>query len=384
MLSSGLLISTMSLLAKKAGARGLKVSCTTSESEVLPKDFLNKLSKRESRTKCTLIPGDGVGPELMHSLRAVFNAANCPVDFEIFHFSEIDPTISSTLEDVAASIRKNKICLKGILATPNVSDTGELQTYNMKLRTALDLFANVVHVRSLPGVKTRHADIDCVIIREQTEGEFSALEHESVPGVVECLKITTARKSARIAKFAFDYATKNHRKKVTCVHKANIMKAGDGLFLKCCEDISKLYPRIEFEKMIVDNTAMQLVSNPNQFDVMVAPNLYGNILNNIACGLVGGAGVVAGAGYSDKIGVFEPGARHTFRSSTGTNTANPTATLLSGAKLLRHINLQSYSDKITRAVNEVLKNGNIRTEDLGGHSTTTDFTHAVISSMMSQ
>lgn len=149
-------------------------------------------------------------------------------------------------------------------------------------------------------------NIDCVIIREQTEGEYSALEHETVPGVVECLKVITAKKSARIAKFAFDYATKHNRKKVTAVHKANIMKLGDGLFLRSCEQMSKLYPRIEFEKMIVDNTTMQLVSNPHQFDVMVAPNLYGNIIDNIACGLVGGAGVVAGSSYSAENCVFEP------------------------------------------------------------------------------
>lgn len=360
--------------------RGLK-SSSIIQNDVLSEQFLKGLSKRESRTKCTLIPGDGVGPELMYSLEQVFQAANCPVDFETLDFSEVHPTMSVTLKDVTKSIQKNKICVKGILATPEFSHTGELQTLNMKLRKELDLFANVVHVRSLVGVKCRHTDIDCVIIREQTEGEYSALEHEAVPGVVECIKIITAKKSARIAKFAFDYAVKNQRKKVTCVHKANIMKLGDGLFLKCCEKISKLYPRIQFERMIVDNATMQMVSKPNQFDVMVTSNLYGNILNNIACGLVGGAGVVAGAGYSEKICVFEPGARHTFKEATGRNVANPTAILLCGAKLLRHINLKSYSDMITNAINDVLKKGKIRTKDLGGHSTTTDFTHAVIHSL---
>lgn len=360
--------------------RGLKVS-SVNQNEILSAQFLKGLSKRETRSKCTLIPGDGVGPDLMHSLYLVFDAAHCPVDFERLNFSEVNPTMSATLEEVITSIRKNRICLKGILATPDVSFTGELQTLNMKLRNNLDLFANVVHVRSLPGINTRHTNVDCVIIREQTEGEYSALEHESVPGVVECLKIITAKKSARIAKFAFDYAIKNQRKKVTCVHKANIMKLSDGLFLKCCEDISKLYPRIQFEKMIVDNATMQLVSHPEQFDVMVTPNLYGHILNNIACGLVGGAGVVAGAGYSDQIGVFEPGARHAFSGAVGKNLANPTAILLSGAKLLRHINLQSHSDKITNAINKVLIEGKVRTKDLGGQNTTTDFTYAVINSI---
>lgn len=253
-----------------------------------------------------MIPGDGVGPELMYSVQEVFKAANVPVDFETYFLSEINPVLSAPMEEVAKSIQKNKICLKGILATPDYSRTGELQTLNMALRNELDLYANVVHVRSLPGVKSRHSNIDCTIIREQTEGEYSALEHECVPGVVECLKIITAQKSMRIAKFAFDYATKNNRKKVTCVHKANIMKLGDGLFMRCCEEVAKLYPRMEFEKMIVDNTTMQMVSNPHQFDVMVTPNLYGNILDNIASGLVGGAGVVAGASYSPECVVFEP------------------------------------------------------------------------------
>lgn len=239
-------------------------------------------------------------------MQEVFKAVSVPVDFEPFFLSEVNPALSSPLEDVVASIQKNKICLKGILATPDFSRTGELQTLNMKLRNELDLYANVVHVASLPGVKTRHQGIDAVVIREQTEGEYSALEHETIPGVVECLKVVTEKKSLRIAKFAFDYAVKHNRKKVTAVHKANIMKLGDGLFLRSCEAMAKLYPRIHFEKMIVDNTTMQLVSNPHQFDVMVTPNLYGNIIDNIASGLVGGAGVVSGASYSAEHVVYEP------------------------------------------------------------------------------
>lgn len=168
----------------------------------------------------------------------MFKAAGIPVDFETHFFSEVNPILSASLEDVAGSIARNRVCLKGILSTPDYSHTGELQTLNMKLREALDLYANVVHVKSFPGIKSRHQNVDCTIIREQTEGEYSALEHEGVPGVVECLKIITEAKSKRIAKFAFDYATSNNRKKVTCVHKANIMKLGDGLFLKCCEEVS--------------------------------------------------------------------------------------------------------------------------------------------------
>ncbi|KAM3960641.1 isocitrate dehydrogenase [NAD] subunit beta, mitochondrial isoform 1-T1 [Aphomia sociella] len=335
-------------------------------------------ANKEGRIKCTLIPGDGVGPEMVYSVQEVFKAANIPVDFESFFFSEVNPTLSAPLEDVVNSIARNKICIKGILATPDFSHTGELQTLNMKLRNALDLYANVVHVKSLPNVKCRHHDVDCIIIREQTEGEYSALEHESVPGVVECLKIITAAKSERIAKFAFDYAVKMGRKKVTAVHKANIMKLGDGLFLRSCEEMAKLYPRIQFEKMIVDNCTMQMVSNPNQFDVMVTPNLYGNIVDNLASGLVGGAGVVAGASYSPECAVFEQGARHIFSGAVGKNIANPTAMLLCSANLLAHVNLHSYSKMIKNAINKVLSDGKVRTKDLGGQSTTKDFTYAVI------
>lgn len=332
----------------------------------------------DSRVNCTLIPGDGIGPEMVYAVQEVFKAAGVPVDFESYFFSEVNPTLSAPLEKVAASISKNRVCLKGILATPDYSHTGELQTLNMKLRNELDLYANVVHVKSLPGVKSRHTNVDCVIIREQTEGEYSALEHETIRGVVECLKIVTATKSQRIAKFAFDYATKNKRKKVTAVHKANIMKLGDGLFLRSCEEMAKLYPKIEFERMIVDNCTMQMVSNPQQFDVMVTPNLYGNIVDNLASGLVGGAGVVAGASYSADCVVFEPGARHTFSEAVGKNVANPTAMMLCSAKLLNHVNLPAYGEMIRNAVNKVLLDGKVRTKDIGGQSNTQEFTYAVI------
>uniref|UniRef100_A0A1A9W3T5 Isopropylmalate dehydrogenase-like domain-containing protein n=1 Tax=Glossina brevipalpis TaxID=37001 RepID=A0A1A9W3T5_9MUSC len=292
-----------------------------------------------NRTTCTLIPGDGVGPELVQCLQEVFKAADVPVDFECYFLSEVNPVLSAKLEDVIASIRKNKVCIKGVLATPDYSNVGELQSLNMKLRNELDLYANVVHARSLPGVKTRYQDIDIVVIREQTEGEYSALEHESVPGIVECLKIITAKKSMRIAKFAFDYAIKNSRKKVTSVHKANIMKLGDGLFLKSCEDMAKLYPRIEFQKMIVDNTTMQIVSHPHQ------------------------------------------GARHTFSEAVGKNVANPTAMFFCGTKLLRHINLPTYSEMLTNAIIRVLSEGKVRTKDLGGYATTQEFTRAVIANI---
>lgn len=340
--------------------------------------FPSAVTDSNQRRTCTLIPGDGVGPELMTSVESVFNAAGVPIDFEVYFLSEIHTALSAPIKDVAESIRRNKICLKGTMATPDVSTTGELETLNRKLRRELDLFANVVHVCSHPGVQTRHQNIDIVIIREQIEGEYSALEHVSVDGVVECLKIVTAERSRRIAKFAFDYATKHGRKKVTAVHKANIMKLGDGLFLRSCEEISALYPNIQFEKMIVDNCTMQLVSNPHQFDVMVTPNLYGHILNNMGVGLVGGAGLVAGESYSSECVCFEPGARHCYSEATGKNLANPTAMLLGAANMLNHINQTHYGKMIGNAVDKVLKSGKVKTKDLGGHATTKQFTDAVI------
>jgi len=329
------------------------------------------------RVPVTLIPGDGVGPEIMDSCQEVLQSMGARIDFEEMYFSEINHGASRSLEDVMASVKKNNVALKGVIGIPEVGWGGELMGLNQSLRKSLDLYANVVKVRSLPGVKSRHKNIDTVIIREQTEGEYSAIEHESVKGVVESLKVVTAEKSYRIAKFAFDYATRNGRKKVTAVHKANIMKLGDGLFLKCCSEVAALYPNIEFDQMIVDNTTMQLVSKPQQFDVMVMPNLYGNIIDNLAVGLVGGAGVVGGASYSADLAVFEPGAKHTFDGAAGKNIANPTAALLASAKLLQHVGFVEDGKRLKRGVERVLKAQKVRTRDIGGYATTRDFTAAV-------
>lgn len=313
----------------------------------------------------------------MDSAQEVLQSMGAKLDFEEMYFSEINHGASRSLDDVMASVRKNSVALKGVIGIPEVGFGGELMGLNTSLRKNLDLYANVVKVRSLPGVKSRHKNIDTVIIREQTEGEYSAIEHESVKGVVECLKVVTAEKSYRIAKFAFDYATRNGRKKVTAVHKANIMKLGDGLFLKCCYEVAALYPNIQFDQMIVDNTTMQLVSKPQQFDVLVMPNLYGNIIDNLAVGLVGGAGVVGGASYSADLAVFEPGAKHTFDAAAGKNVANPTAALLASAKLLQHVGFVEDGLKLKKGVERVLKAQKVRTRDIGGYATTRDFTSAV-------
>jgi isocitrate dehydrogenase (NAD+) len=291
--------------------------------------------------------------------------------------SEVHYTHSASIDDVIDSIsRNNHVALKGVIQE---GLGGENQGLNMQLRRRLDLFANVVHIKSLEGIATRHKKpLDFVIVREQTEGEYSSLEHELVPGVIESLKITTRPKCERIAKFAFDYATKHNRRKVTCVHKANIMKLGDGLFLNICKEMSKLYPKIEFEAMIIDNTCMQLVNRPEQFDVVVLPNLYGNIVDNLASGLVGGAGVVPGQSVGSDYVIFEPGSRHSFKEAFGRQIANPTAMILSCSNLLKHLHLNDYGRALRSAVEKVIRDGKVKTRDLGGYATTGDFAYAVI------
>ncbi|XP_063067631.1 isocitrate dehydrogenase [NAD] subunit beta, mitochondrial isoform X4 [Engraulis encrasicolus] len=355
-------------------ARALSLTAARNVPEAPP-------ARADSTFKVTMVPGDGVGPELMTAVKEVFKAGDVPVEFEEFHLSEVQNMASAEqLDDLLTSMKTNRVAIKGKIHTP-MEFKGELASYEMRLRRKLDLFANVVHVKSLPGYSTRHNNLDMVVIREQTEGEYSSLEHESVNGVVECLKIITRDKSRRIAKFAFDYATKNGRNKVTAVHKANIMKLADGLFLQSCAEVAELYPKIKYENIIIDNCCMQLVQNPYQFDVLVMPNLYGNIIDNLAAGLVGGAGVVPGESYSAEYAVFETGARHPFAQAVGRNIANPTAMLLSSANMLRHLNLKYHSNMVSEAVKRVIKQGKVRTGDLGGYATSDEFTRAVIANL---
>lgn len=256
------------------------------------------------RYTVSLIPGDGIGKELCRSVQSVFTAARVPVDFEEVQLSGYasDP---NDLQLAISSLRKNRIGLKGIIYTP---PSGPQTSINVAIRQALDIYANVVQVKTLPGCSSRHPDVDMVVIRENTEGEYSGLEHQSVPGVVESLKVTTREKSRRIVQFAFDYALQNGRSKVTCVHKANIMKLTDGLFLRTFQEVAEQnrHMGIQTESMIVDNTAMQLVSKPSQFDVIVTPNLYGNIVTNIGAGLVGSAGLIPGYNIGRDYAIFEP------------------------------------------------------------------------------
>jgi len=238
-----------------------------------------------------------------------------------------------------------------------------------------------VLIKNIPGYETRHKNVDLCIIRENTEGEYSGLEHQSVSGVVESLKIITRAKSERIAKFAFAFALANNRQKVTCIHKANIMKLADGLFRNTFKKVAEDYPTLTSNDMIVDNASMQCVSKPQQFDVMVMPNLYGGILSNIGAGLVGGPGIVPGCNIGRDVAVFEPGCRHVGLDIKGKDQANPTALLLSANMMLRHIGLDDHANRISKALYDVIGAGKVRTRDMGGNSTTQEFTRAILNEM---
>lgn len=331
------------------------------------------------RTTVTLIPGDGIGAEMATAVKAIFKAAEVPVDFEEFPLSGFKKADEVLAKQAMASLRNNKVGLKGILFTP-VDRMGH-KSFNVFLRKDLDVFASISHVINMPGVTNiRQSNVDFVIIRENTEGEYSGLEHQPTPGVVESLKIVTRQKTERIAKFAFDFAVKNKRKKVTCVHKANIMKLADGLFLNTCAEVAKRYEPfgIKFESMIVDNTAMQMVSKPSQFDVVVCGNLYGNIISNIGAGLVGGAGLIPGANYGREYAIFEPGCRHVAKDIEGKNLANPTSMILSSVWMLRHLDYNVEAERINKALLGSLSQKEFCTRDILGTSSTTDFVQAII------
>ncbi|XP_043692184.1 isocitrate dehydrogenase [NAD] regulatory subunit 1, mitochondrial-like isoform X2 [Telopea speciosissima] len=319
----------------------------------------------------TLIPGDGIGPLVTGAVEQVMEAMHAPVYFERF---EVHGDMTKVPQEVIDSIQKNKVCLKGGLDTPV---GGGVSSLNVQLRKELDLYASLVNCFNLPGLPTRHQNVDIVVIRENTEGEYSGLEHEVVPGVVESLKFC----SERIAKYAFEYAYLNNRKKVTAVHKANIMKLADGLFLESCREIATKYPGIKYNEIIVDNCCMQLVSKPEQFDVMVTPNLYGNLVANTAAGIAGGTGVMPGGNAGADHAIFEQGAS---AGNVGNEKlvkqkkANPVALLLSSAMMLRHLQFPSFADRLETAVKRVISEGRYRTKDLGGQSTTQEVVDAVV------
>ncbi|XP_052284548.1 isocitrate dehydrogenase [NAD] subunit gamma, mitochondrial-like isoform X2 [Dreissena polymorpha] len=331
-------------------------------------------AKYGGRNTVTALTGDGVGPELLKHVQEVFRYAGAPVNFE-----EVDihgnTTDEEYLKSAILSVGRNGVAIKGNISTNYDSNA---QSMNVRLRKDLKLFASLVVCKSMPGVTTRHSNIDMVLIRENTEGEYTNLEHQNVPGVIESLKIITREKSTNIARYAFEYAKKHGRKKVTAVHKANIMKLGDGLFLNCCREVAESYPDIQFNDMIIDNASMQMVSRPQQFDVLVMPNLYGNILSNIATGLVGGSGVVAGVNIGKEYAVFEMGTRNIGANLKGKNIANPTGILLASCDMLDYLGHFRHATLIRESVMSVLNEKKVHTPDLGGQASTTEVIQAVI------
>ena len=326
--------------------------------------------------KITLLPGDGIGPEVTASVVAIIECAGVDVEWEkYFVGSEAISRYGDPLPpDVLESILRNKVALKGPVTTP--IGTG-FASINVRLRKTLDLYANLRPVRSMPNIITRFENVDVIVVRENTEDLYSGLEHEVVPGVVESLKIITKHASTRIAKFAFEYARTHGRKRVTAVHKANIMKLSDGLFLHCFREVAKDYPNIEADDRIIDNLCMQLVVNPNQFDVLLLENLYGDIVSDLTAGLVGGLGVVAGANIGENGAVFEA-VHGSAPDIAGQNKANPLALLQSAVLMLYHIGEAGPAKRVHDAITLVLASGDEhRTRDIGGTGTTSDFTAAM-------
>src|SRR5688500_6340643 len=326
--------------------------------------------------KVTLLPGDGIGPEVTASVVAILECAGMDIEWEKFFVgSEALARFGDPLpQEVLDSILRNKVALKGPVTTP--VGTG-FASINVRLRKTLDLYANLRPVKSLPNIKTRYEDIDLIVVRENTESLYAGLEHEVVPGVVESLKIITEKASTRIARFAFEYARTHGRKRVTAVHKANIMKLSDGLFLQCFRNVAQEYPNIEADDRIVDNLCMQLVQNPNQFDVLLLENLYGDIVSDLTAGLVGGLGVVAGANIGENGAVFEA-VHGSAPDIAGQNKANPLALLQSAVLMLQHIGEMLPAKRIQDAITKVLSMGpEVRTGDIGGKGSTMDFTAAI-------
>jgi isocitrate dehydrogenase (NAD+) len=329
-----------------------------------------------AKHKITLLPGDGIGPEVTASVVAILECAGVDIEWEkYFVGSEAISRFGDPLpQEVLDSILRNKVALKGPVTTP--IGTG-FSSINVRLRKTLDLYANLRPVRSMPNIKTRYEDIDLIIVRENTEDLYSGLEHEVVPGVVESIKIITEKASTRIARFAFEYARTHGRRRVTAVHKANIMKLSDGLFLHCFREVAKEYPNIEADDRIIDNLCMQLVMNPNQFDVLMLENLYGDIVSDLVAGLVGGLGVVAGANIGENGAVFEA-VHGSAPDIAGQNKANPLALLQSAVLMLYHIGEPGPAKRVHDAIILVLGSGpEHRTRDISGTGTTSDFTAAM-------
>ncbi|MFQ5663569.1 MAG: isocitrate dehydrogenase (NAD(+)) [Terriglobia bacterium] len=329
--------------------------------------------------RVTLIPGDGIGPEVAAAAQRIIAATGVSIEWEEVQAESVAGRREQHQLQAAwlESIRRNRVALKGPVATPVAEGH---RSVNVALRQALDLFANVRPVRNLPGLKTRFDNVDIVIIRENTEDLYSGLEHTVVPGVVEGLKVVTERACTRIARFAFNYARQYGRHKICAIHKANIMKLADGLFLTCVRRVAKEFPDIAYRELIVDNACLQLVLRPESFDVLLLPNLYGDIVSDLCAGLVGGLGVVPGANLGDEYVVFEA-VHGSAPDISGKNQANPTAITLSGALLLEHLGEPAAAATTRAAVASVYQAGRQRTRDLGGQASTKEFTDAVVAAV---
>lgn len=324
----------------------------------------------------TLIPGDGIGPEVSSAVKQILRAAGVEILWEEMPArAEAERRgIDFIQAGVLESIHKNKVALKGPMAT---AVAGGAPSINVALRKALELYANVRPVKNLEGVQSRYSNVDLVLIRENTEDLYSGLEHTVIPGVVESLKIITEKASTRVAKFAFEFARKFGRKKIHAIHKANIMKLSDGLFLTSVRKVAANYPDIEYKELIVDNACMQMVLNPNQFDMLLLTNLYGDIMSDLAAGLIGGLGFAPSGNMGETIAVFEA-VHGTAPDIAGKGLANPTALLMSAILMLRHIQEMAAAKKVEDALHKVYREGKNLTRDVGGTASTAEFTEAVI------
>jgi len=335
-----------------------------------------KASEERVSYAVTLIPGDGIGPELADAATHVLQSTGIGFEWDVQQAGEATIATEGTPlpERVIDSIRRNGVAIKGPITTPVGAG---FRSVNVALRQALELYANVRPARSMKGVTTRYDNVDLIIVRENTEDLYAGIEHRVGPDAAESIKIITRAASQRIARYAFEYALRNGRRRVTAVHKANIMKLSDGLFLESCGQVAADYAgRIEFDDRIVDNMCMQLVQKPELYDVLVLPNLYGDIISDLAAGLVGGLGVAPGANIGERAAVFEP-VHGSAPKYAGQNRANPTALILSGALMLRHLGETDAADAVEAAVREVIAEGRTVTHDLGGSSGTREFGEAV-------
>ena len=325
----------------------------------------------------TLIPGDGIGPEVSEATVRAVEATGVKVEWERVEEGLKSERLEALLpEAMLSSIRRTHVGLKGPIAT---AIAGGRQSINVALRKQLDLYINFRPIHMMKGLKTRFQDlpIDMIIFRENTEDLYSGLEHEVVKDVVESLKIITKAASMHIARATFEYGRREHRKKVTAIHKANIMKLSDGLFLRCCREVAAEFTEIEYNELIVDNACMQLVMHPERFDLLVLPNLYGDIVSDLAAGLVGGLGIVPGANIGERDAVFEA-VHGTAPDIAGKGLANPTALMQSAALMLAHIGEREAGKNLQRAIEAVYAEGKRLTADVGGNASTSDFTNAVI------